>query len=629
MPDLSFSELSFLKSKREKPNDSIKDKIKESRLKKHNDWDADANISRYFVSRKFGDQCKCLSGPKTSKLSERATPESEYPSRGRMGRNVTSSVFVNISEKPCLGSGSSRVDLTSPARNTGRRTNLQSPKPSSTPPASLVSWSVSGVPSHHDSIDRDIENAPGDMPKARTIMKTDHQASVTGYSQQEPNDSVPLRRKGIHSSDTCKVSKFDVQQEGPPGFGNALSKPMMADHARVPEGRANGREKGMFMKELVFSGREDSPNQELQSPCDAAHENCPKSCLSITHSPHGSVRSRATNTMFLPENLDNVHCGNPTLLSQMNHGIQDSITECIYENSEALNNNFLEPRIIPRARLFELRTDQPKEQLELGLIDHALRINQYNNVDAREADRSKGLDRLSTGSSNHEFCTIDASNNHEKPPQRRIQMRNLSNGGFDEHCHCLPGNGCFKHTNRLAGLENLDERLVACNPGNFPNHELGAIDDHRNDSFYGRNDSTEIFEGLSNSYDERKPLSALHEIEELPSQYSTQNETILNADIRNDQPSLQENMDAGYYSVLEDSHEDLLDSESDPAGWHQNNNRKNESLLRDNRCFESFLARHDTWNGAGNIVDTRQRAAMLQLNDELVIPGFWKPQKLY
>lgn len=621
VPDLSFSELSFLKSKREKPNDSIEDKIEEPRLKKEG---PDALISRYFVSRKLGDQSSCPScGFTFSNPFGRATPEHEYPSRGQLGCNVTPSEVVHISEEQCLGFGSSRMDLTSPARHIERRTNSQSPRSVSTRTSSLVSWSVSGVPSHHDSIDRGIKNPS--VPNASTNMKTDHQASVTGHSQQKPYDSVPLRRKVIHSNDTCKVSKFDEQQDEPPGFmaGNALSKTMMTDRARVLGPQANRREKGMFEKELVFSGQEDSQNQELQTPCDAAPENCPRHCISTTPLPHRSVRARDTNTMCLPDKLDNVHYGNPTLLSQVNHGIQASTTDCVYENSKALHNNFVEPHIIHRARSFELWTDPPEGQLKLGLIDHDPRINQCNNLDACRADRPEGPDRLSTGLSNHEFCTSDVSNNHEKPPQRRLQIRNLSNGGFDEHCHHQLGNGCSNHTNMLAALENLDGFLVACNPGNFPNHEQGAIDDHRNDSFYGRNDSTETFEGLSNSYDEQKTGSASHEIEELPPHYLTNNETMLDPDVRDDEPPLQENIDAGYYSVLENSHEDLLDPELEPSGWHQNMNESIQRRLRGKRYSESFLPWYDTGSGAGNIVDTRQVAA------ELVIQGFWKPQKPY
>lgn len=614
MPDLSFSEISFLKSKREKPNDPIKPKIKESRLKKHGDWDADAHISRYFVSS--------LSGPKTSKQSGRTDPESEYSSRGRTGRNEMPFELDKVSGEPYLGSGSPRVDLTSPVQNIERRANSQSPKPLSTRPPSLVSWSMSGALPHHDSIDRDIMNPSDDLPNARTILENNHQASIKVHSQQKPYDSVPLRRTVIHSSDTCKVPKFDEQQE-PPRFGNALSKTMITDQARIPEPRAHRRGKAIFVRGPVSSGQEDSPNRDLQTPCDAAPENFPKYDISTTHSPRGSVRSRATNTMCLLEKSDNVDYGNPPLLSQMIHGIQDSTTECIYDNMEVLHNNVFESPIIVRARSFELQTDQPKEQLELGLIDYGPRINQYNDVDAWRADRSEGLDRLSTGLNNHEFYTTDTSTNHENPAQRRLQMRIFPNGGFDEHDNHWLGNGCSlasMHTNRLAGLENLDERLVACNPGNFPNHELGAIDDQGTDSRCGRNDSTEIFAGPSNSHDEQKTITTLHEIKYLPSHYPIKNQTILDADVGVDQPSLQENMDAGYASYLEDSHEHLL-------GWHQNNNRNNGRLLRGKRFFESFLPRYDTWydtrNGAGNIGGTRQMVETLD------IPGFWKPQKLY
>lgn len=631
MPDLSFSELSFLKSKREKLNDSIKATIEKSRLRKDNDWDAGAHMSTYFASRKLVDQRKCPSDPKTSKLSGRATLEREYSNRGQMEWNLTPSEFVNISERPCHGLGSSRVGLKLLNHNIELKANLQSPKPLSTRPASLVSWSVSGVPSHHDPIDRYIKNSSDDVSNACINMKNDHQASVTRHSQQKPYNSVLPRRKVIHSGDTSKISKFDEQQEEPPGFmaGSTRSKTTTTDCAGVPQPCANGRGKRMSVKELVLSGQEDSPNQEFQIPFDATPENCQENCISTTHSPYGSFCSRAINTACLSEKLENVPTGNPMLLSQVSHDIKASTTECVYKKPEALHKDFFEPHLIPRTRSFEIRTDQPKEQLKLGLIDHGLRINQYNNLRACRLDRSEGLDRLSIGLSNHEFCTTDASNNHDKQPQHGLHMKNLSNGGCDEYCHQQLGYGCSKHTNRLAGLQNLEECMVACNPGNSPSHELGGIDHFRNDNFYGRNDNTEFFEELSNSYDEQKIESAIHEREELPSHHTAKDGMILDAYVREDEPLLQENLYAGYYSLLEDSYENPPNPELGLAGWSQNTNgNDNEMLPRDKYYFEGFLPWYDNRSGAGNIVDTRQKA-MLQPSDELSIPGFWKPQKLY
>lgn len=628
MPDLSFSEFSFLKSKREKPNDAIKDKIEKSRPKRDNDWGA--HISEYFASRKSVDQSKCLSGPETSKLSGRATLEPKYPSSAHMDRNVTPADLINISEKSCLGFRSSRGDLTSPARNIERKTNLQSPKPLSTRTASLVSWSVSGVPSHHDSIDRDIKNSSDDVPNVRTNIKADHQASLT---VQKPYDSVLPRRKVIHSG--AKVSNFDTQREELSRFmaRNALSESMTTHRVGVPEPQVNGGEKSVFVKELAFSGHDNSPNLELQAPVDAAPENCPKNCKSTTLSPHGTVRSKATNTMCLPEKLDNTYDGNPTLLIQGNHNIQASTIESVHKNSEALHNDFFDPHLISRALSFDLRTDHPEEQLNLGLIDHCRCIPQYNHPDAYTSDYYGGLDRLSTGLSNHEFYTTDNFNNYEKPTQRCFQMRNITNGGFDEHGYYQRGNGCSDYKNRLAGLENFEACTVTYNPGKFTSHEHGAIDDYGNYSFYGRNGSTQLSEERFDRYDEEKTESAIHDMGEPPSRYSTKNETTLDAEARYVERLLQESMDAGYYSALEDSHEDLhedlLDPQLDPAAFPQDKPRNNERLLQDRCCDESFIPRYDTRSGAVHNANIPQMTAMSQSNDQPVIPGFWKPQKLY
>lgn len=623
MPDLSFSELSFLKSKKEKLNDTIKDKIEKSQPKRDNDWDAGTHISRYFASRKSVDHSKCFSGPETSKLSGRAT----YPRSGHTDRNATPADFINISEKSCLGFESSKGDLISPARNIGRTTNSQSPKPLSTRTASLVSWSVSGISSHNDSIDRDIKNSSDDAPNVRTNIKVDHLASLTG---EEPSDSVPSRRKVIHSS--AKVANFDGQREELSGFmpGNALSENTMTQRAGVPEPQAKGREKRAFVKELAFSGQNNSPNQELQAPFAAAPKSCPRNCKFTTLSPHGTVRSKATNPFCLPEKPDYTYDGNRI---QRNNNIQASTNECVYKDLGALYNGFFDPHLKPGALSFELRTDQPEEQLNLGLIDHCHCIPQYNHPDAYTSDYYGGPDKLCTGLRNHEFCTSDAFNNHENPTQRCFQMRNLTNGGFDERGYYQRGNGCSGYINRLAGLENYEASTVTYNPGQFTSYEHGAIGDHGYYSLYGRNESTQLSEELSIRNNEENTESAIHEMGEPPSRFSAKNETTLDAEARYVERLLQESMNAGHYSALEDGHEDfhedLLDPELDPAAFPQDKTRSNERLLQDKCCDESFILRCDTWGGAVNSVNISQMMATSQPNDGLVIPGFWKPQKLY
>lgn len=628
MPDLSFSKLSFLESAREKPDDTINDKIDKSRPKEDNYWDAGAHISRYFASRKAVDQSKYLSGLDTAKLSGRATLKPKYPSSVHMDRNITPAGFINISQNSCPVFGSSGGDLTSPARNVKRKTNSQSYKPLSTRTASLVSWSASGVPSHHDSIDRDMKNSSDDAPNVRTNIEADHQASLTG---QKAYDSVLPRRKVIHSS--AKVSNFDEQRGelSPFMVGHALLESMRTRRVGVPEARENGREKGVFVKELVFSGQDYSPNQELQAPFDAAPENCPKNNKFTTLSSHVTLRSKDTNTMCLPEKPDSTYDG---IRIQGNNNIQASTIECVYKNSEALHNDFFDPHLIPRASSFEIRTDQPEEQLSLGLIDHRRCIPQYNPRDAYTSDHYGGLDRLSTGLSNHDFCTTGAAfNKHENPTQRCFQMRNLTNSGFEEHGYYQRGNGCSDHINWLRGQENFEVCRDTYNPGKFTRYEHGAISDHGNYSFHGRNDSNELTEELSIRYNEEKTESARHEMREPPSRFSTKNETTLDAEARYVERLLQESMVAEYYSASEDSqedlHEDLLDPELDPAVFPQEETKKNERLLQHQCCDESFIPRYGTWSGAVNNINISQKMAMSQSNDELVIPGFWKPQKLY
>lgn len=156
LPDLAFSELTFLNPRRENSDDLAQSRANISRHNKDKAADSGANISSYFTSMNSLNHNKPLPNSRPAVALHDSSDEREhqrYDDRRPTSKDRDPSLpLVELPEKPFLGFGSSGIELTSPAwisRNIGSTVDPPRGKPSSTRSTSYVSWSVSGAPSHH------------------------------------------------------------------------------------------------------------------------------------------------------------------------------------------------------------------------------------------------------------------------------------------------------------------------------------------------------------------------------------------------------------------------------------------------------------------------------------------------
>lgn len=141
VPDLAFSEMRFLSSRREKPKDSIEDSSNKPSDKKKRRWstkepDAEADFSRYFPSAK----------PTTVEVN--TSHRQRYQREKRQSRDHDSpQACVDLAERPFLGFGTCGPNAsTSPVKSpvdrdsvSLRRGNPRSPTPST----GYLTWSQS------------------------------------------------------------------------------------------------------------------------------------------------------------------------------------------------------------------------------------------------------------------------------------------------------------------------------------------------------------------------------------------------------------------------------------------------------------------------------------------------------
>ncbi|MCJ1429799.1 hypothetical protein MMC29_007714 [Sticta canariensis] len=158
LPDLAFSELTFLNPHRKNSDDLRKSSVNKSRHKTDKDADPGANISRYFTSTKsmnhneVGPDSRPAVGVKNLR-AERERKSCDDRNSKSMDRE-TSLPLVELLGRPFLGFGGPGTDVTSPARisrNVGSTFDPPRGKASSTRSTSHISWSASGAPSYHSS----------------------------------------------------------------------------------------------------------------------------------------------------------------------------------------------------------------------------------------------------------------------------------------------------------------------------------------------------------------------------------------------------------------------------------------------------------------------------------------------
>lgn len=180
VPDLTFSEMTFLNPRKDKPEEPVISADQKKRRKKDKTADTEAEISRYFASAKARDSDPTIArkerarGLETSRAREKFCKRSEAEEFAYLGRS--SLPPVELPERPFLGFGSVGGSLVSPVRKSDfpvsppRRSHPTQRDLSPSRSTSYFSWSKTRSPSHRSSRPRENESVSPVPPKEPQII---------------------------------------------------------------------------------------------------------------------------------------------------------------------------------------------------------------------------------------------------------------------------------------------------------------------------------------------------------------------------------------------------------------------------------------------------------------------------
>ena len=183
MPDLTFSEMNFLNHRKADPAEHPLSRSKQSRRKKDKAADAEAEISRFFVSSKgHGRTAEGIRRPRES--PERQSEVARNP----LEQQTSSLPPVELPSKPFLGFGSCGPGHVSPVALVSDIGSRFSPrqKPPSNRSTTYYTWSETQASRHAQVHKPGLSRSPSNQGHVRP--------------HQEPNQPVRRRKRSMSTS---------------------------------------------------------------------------------------------------------------------------------------------------------------------------------------------------------------------------------------------------------------------------------------------------------------------------------------------------------------------------------------------------------------------------------------------
>lgn len=628
VPDLAFSEMTFLNPRKEKPKNPIHATEKKSRRKRDKNADAEAEISRYFTSKKSLDyrQQPYEDQPAFESSHPKYRDEGLYRVRETSKREDPSLSLAGLPEKPFLGFGSSGPPTTSP------ETRLQ-----------MIHKSNRATQS-----------------QSRTLSPT---RSTTYYTWSKTGGSSPNSDK-LHSfrSISAHASSQLVQRV----------EPLSPRHTN----NTNSRKHRNIDQSCPTGGASSSINR------DAAQNSSDKRLPDQMAQPPGS-QSRI-------DNLDQDKAASAVAAS-LDKGKADTLVGGVIANNNPVDGRLIADGVLQSSPgPYGLSTKMPLASFDMGLetlITNSGGPTLNSLPDA--AHKTSTISEIQNGKKNTDSCKILRSNEHDRngtvntdnktnhmpsenlapkcmaPPASEINMPQLHRSSTDHITHCT--GRCLSTSNSGRGpaiLSNSFGKVSSSESDDSrENHRaaLNAWSSHDNiyeqqlasrDSYLNSNQEiyeraprrTKDFSGLVDfddgavnaqhgygfypnleniSYpDSQGPNNQRLRLDEDPSYHYEEHQADgeSNHDFRHNHNGLfyDENSFLGEYETLE---ENLM--------YPPNNSYKQSDIYRIyNHPRDQIEAskRIHPWDiGPQNQAHTKR----LEQNEEVTIPGFWKPNKLY
>lgn len=660
MPDLAFSELTFLNPHRENSDDLAKPSAKKSRHKKDKAADSGANISRYFTSTsKSTNQHELLPGSRPTAGWNNSWGEREHQrhdDRRPNSRDRDPSLpLVELLEKPFLGFGSSGIYNTSPARtswNVGSTIDLPRGKASSTRSTSHVSWSMSGAPSHrspHLHYSNEISaRSPIHIERTRVsttdvpIAHSEIQCLERGPKQ------VSVKNGTNHDCPRSILKSHDPVPETEKKFENIstqlIHEPISNSVKKLcaPKNTSNDNH-GSYKESRL---QQSTPNEKLVASVDEVQAELP--CLPIPGSSGGMSQEDSSVSFdaeldnflqkFKPNQTLSVHhlappspaqSKVPTVINNEDSTNFEKVTDNLsasenkpingdVDNSSS-RHDATKPSEMPPTRALDVQINDTSRSCEIESLSPTRRRSPGIVRTNYRSDNTKDRLEQTMESNSHHVFTRNAWTGYNNIYQQQTDV-----GSQDSRSN----QACDK-VHVPVDSEDTEDRLASHDLVSNIHNELGGHHGYEYNDSYNLNGDMVGVGYHGDSHHDENTGSAPHNEEELFYQSTLTSRTELDVPLCHDE--LLQHFTSGDFLELEDAYPYLPNHDLDASALPNNNDRykhePDEGRWSEGCQQPDVRPRLRAQNGTYDLGGSRWIASVQQNDEEL--PGFWKPHKRY
>lgn len=657
VPDLAFSELTFLNPRREGLKDPTKSNATKSRPK-DKAADSGANISRYFTSTKSINHNERVPDPKPAVSLHESSGKHEHQRHGHRRPKAKardpSLPLVELLDKPFLGFGSTGTYATSPARQIGSPVNATRGR-ASTRSTSYVSWSASGAPSHHSPQRHYSDKTPTKSPIHIERSRASTTEVQITLSEIQHLNSDP--RQEIVKKDTCQerprrnLKSREPVLESDVGKGSIqfLHQPISDPAKRQSSPKSVSKDSHGLSKEsrprpvslddkfdiisidrgkveipcLPVPGSSDtispehSPNlfdAELDKFLQQFKPNQAQSVHDLTRQPPTHYAQSRVPSVVDQEQFTNVENATNSLSAAATKYVTKGVDYSLPRRDPT------NPSEIPSTQALETRIGHAGRPSRQELLSPARQRSRQSVRNQCRSGNAKGSSEHTVESVPHDYCPRNAWSGYNNIYQQQTEGRSCD----------LKNNQDFEKVRIPADFESPGVPLAFHNPVNDIHDNLDGHVGHKNIESYSFNENMVDLAYHGDNYHVESAVSARDNVDELIYQSTLTNGTELDAPRYHHERLHNNNVPSGEILGLED-------------GWPYLPNHDLDTLASDNS--DRYLYKHGpderywlegcqrlevrpqlrTQDNTRDLGDNRRMALIQQDDDEL--PGFWKPHK--
>ena len=654
VPDLAFSEMTFLNCRRERPDDLAKPTAKKARRQKNKAADAEAEISRYFTSNKASAHD---ANPPCAKPTENPWNECEVSrysdrrDRGRIfDRGHPTLPMVELPKKPFLGFGSSGIDIASSAWVSGKADPKagQAQGRALSTPTSYVSWSISGPRSLHSprplntyklpprspKQNERVRISPTDVPITESELQHLDRDSVQGSvdntshgHQVQPH--VPALDLGPETTldrtaeqSVSHVTKKDFSQDQ--AFDQTTSSPEKTETQQSPpDGKvtvASVSQELLSKSPLALTGKLDPLlGQALSVSFDAALEEFLQKCNPIgKKSSHLSAYQETTHGVSELEQPTFVNCDDSIEPDRVNTSLPVPKNNSIQTGLDHLGSRHgsSEPPSLPSIQVLDYRDDQANEHFESIRLEQGCR-NKDIARGTQEAKQSRDERPDAVKMRNYNVGTSNARNSYDSLYQQQLEPEPYISANSQ----------AYVQVDTSTELKEDGEFKLSDYDGNCSSFERGDHDAYGDFDPYESNGKMVGFGKPPNGYHESLEY-LLHDTTNPSSYHTFADGTDLEMHPYENDPVMHQNFCSENYLGPEYGYHRLPYRDLGASAWPVMNDAYRHEPgpldLPDVPQPRPLHPLHEAQHCAHYMPDNRPYQ-----NDDEALPGFWKPHKLY